>query len=473
MSWAIQVEGLGKRYKIGRGHAQPFDSLYQHAVERVLGTAHKIAGGRLSSVLPQPPARRPIEVQSEHLVLSEAQFDGAPQGEFWALRDISFRIEEGQRVGVVGRNGSGKSTLLKILSRITAPTAGRYRYRGRLISLLEVGTGFHPDLTGRENVFLNAKINGMTDREVRRVFEQILDFSELGAQIDTPIKRYSSGMYMRLAFSVAAHLESDILIVDEVLAVGDSGFQKKCMDKMLAIGNSGRTLLFVSHDMEAVKKLCSVALEVAHGRVVSHVPLPKDPVPIEDSGPIDLSLGAGLQAVSTAVSDYSSAGVGLCGRWCAPDPDGGLALSCRVTEVRIQDAAGATAAQFEHGEPAFVVVALENVPPSGFSIELRFSTETGKLLFSAQRTLGAAEAAAAVLCELPGGLLNAGVFKVGVSVRSDDHSSDHSEVVGFEVHNKYGEAEGSPAPVSLELMWRSERLSPDNSMEPSAPEVPR
>src|SRR5262247_2844012 len=169
--------------------------------------------------------------------------------EFWALRDVSFEVKRGEVVGIIGRNGAGKSTLLKILSRITEPTSGRARFRGRLGSLLEVGTGFHPELTGRENIFLNAAILGMRKEEVVRKFDGIVDFAEIEKFLDTPVKFYSSGMYVRLAFAVAAHLEPDILLVDEVLAVGDASFQKKCLGKMEDVAKGGRTVLFVSHNM--------------------------------------------------------------------------------------------------------------------------------------------------------------------------------------------------------------------------------
>jgi lipopolysaccharide transport system ATP-binding protein len=311
MSWAIKVEGLSKKYKLGRGHIQKFDSLYQALGDAAIAAVDKLTFGKISEHLPQRIEEQPREIQSEHLVLSPTQFIDAPDGEFWALRDLTFQINAGDRVGIVGKNGSGKSTLLKILSRITPPTLGSYSYKGRLVSLLEVGTGFHPDLTGRENIYLNAKINGMSTREVRRSFDEIVDFSELGAQIDTPIKRYSSGMYMRLAFSVAAHLNSEILIVDEVLAVGDSGFQKKCMEKMLAIGNSGRTLLFVSHDMDAVRKVCSVALELAHGRIVSHDNTfsPESKISTMNQ---NHNLETGLSSVTSAIGEYSFGSSGKC-----------------------------------------------------------------------------------------------------------------------------------------------------------------
>jgi lipopolysaccharide transport system ATP-binding protein len=189
--------------------------------------------------------------------------------EFWALEDVSFNIEQSDRVGIIGRNGAGKSTLLKILSRITEPTKGEIRIKGRVASLLEVGTGFHPELTGRENIFLNGAILGMGRAEIKRKFDEIVDFAEIEKFLDTPVKRYSSGMYVRLAFAVAAHLEPEILIVDEVLAVGDAQFQKKCLGKMEDVSkNEGRTVLFVSHNLSAVKALCTSSIILHKGKKI-------------------------------------------------------------------------------------------------------------------------------------------------------------------------------------------------------------
>lgn len=184
---------------------------------------------------------------------------------FWALNDVNLALESGNVLGIIGKNGSGKSTLLKILSRVTAPTRGIVRIKGRMASLLEVGTGFHPELTGRENIFLNAAILGMSKMEVRDKLDEIIDFSGVEAFIDTPVKRYSSGMYVRLAFAVAAHLEAEILVVDEVLAVGDTDFQKKCLGKMESISRDGRTILFVSHNLTAVKSLCNKGIVLSEG----------------------------------------------------------------------------------------------------------------------------------------------------------------------------------------------------------------
>jgi lipopolysaccharide transport system ATP-binding protein len=191
------------------------------------------------------------------------------QEDFWALRDVSFDIAAGEAVGIIGRNGAGKSTLLKILSRITAPTAGEVRITGKVASLLEVGTGFHAELSGRENIYLNGAIMGMSRAEVRARFDEIVAFAEVDRFLDTPVKRYSSGMYVRLAFAVAAHLQPEILVVDEVLAVGDASFQKKCLGKMQTVASGGRTVLFVSHNMAAISRLCTRAILLSHGSVAA------------------------------------------------------------------------------------------------------------------------------------------------------------------------------------------------------------
>jgi lipopolysaccharide transport system ATP-binding protein len=187
--------------------------------------------------------------------------------EFWALKNVSFEIQQGEAVGIIGRNGAGKSTLLKLLSRITEPSEGQIELEGRVASLLEVGTGFHPELTGRENIFLNGAVLGMTRVEIKRKFDEIVAFAEVEKFLDTPVKHYSSGMYMRLAFGVAAHLEPEILVVDEVLAVGDAAFQKKCLGKMQQVGQSGRTVLFVSHNMDAIARLCTKCFYLAKGEL--------------------------------------------------------------------------------------------------------------------------------------------------------------------------------------------------------------
>jgi lipopolysaccharide transport system ATP-binding protein len=229
----IEIEGIGKRYRIG-AKKEPYLTLR----------------GELTKWL-SPAVRRAR----------------AAEEEFWALRDVGFRVEQGEAIGIIGRNGAGKSTLLKILSQITPPTEGKITMRGRVGSLLEVGTGFHPELTGRENIYMNGSILGMSRREIARKFDEIVAFAEMEKFLDTPAKRYSSGMYVRLAFAVAAHLEPEILIIDEVLAVGDARFQVKCIGKMGEVAKSGRTILFVSHNMGAVLQLCGRGVALRDGRI--------------------------------------------------------------------------------------------------------------------------------------------------------------------------------------------------------------
>lgn len=234
----IRVENLGKKYQLGRQSQN--------------GAGYRTLRDTLAEGTRNLLRRNGSRAKTE---------------EFWALRDVSFDVKEGEVLGIIGRNGAGKSTLLKILSRITDPTTGRVRIKGRVASLLEVGTGFHPELTGRENIFLNGAILGMSRAEIRAKFDEIVAFAEIDKFLDTPVKRYSSGMYVRLAFAVAAHLEPEILIVDEVLAVGDAEFQRKCLGKMEAVRRSGRTVLFVSHQMNAIEALCSRCLVLSAGSV--------------------------------------------------------------------------------------------------------------------------------------------------------------------------------------------------------------
>jgi lipopolysaccharide transport system ATP-binding protein len=247
--YAIRVDDLSKRYLVG----------------------HQSAGRERYVSLRDTLARRASTFARNLADLARGRqiIQGDEIEEFWALKDVSFDVKRGDVLGIVGRNGAGKSTLLKILSRITEPTEGRVRIKGRVASLLEVGTGFHPELTGRENIFLNGAILGMTTSEIRAKFDEIVAFAEVEKFLDTPVKRYSSGMYVRLAFAVAAHLEPEILIIDEVLAVGDAEFQKKCLRRMSDVARGGRTVLFVSHNMAAVERLCNRAILLAQGRCVA------------------------------------------------------------------------------------------------------------------------------------------------------------------------------------------------------------
>jgi lipopolysaccharide transport system ATP-binding protein len=255
----IQVENLGKCYRIShQAERQRYTALRDVIAEKAKGLFQKLKSGKPENL----KSGNDISVSaSQHSRVSSSE-------DFWALKDVSFEVKQGEVVGIIGRNGAGKSTLLKILSRITEPTEGRVTLRGRVASLLEVGTGFHPELTGRENIFLNGAILGMKRAEIRKKFDEIVAFAEVEKFLDTPVKRYSSGMYVRLAFAVAAHLEPEILIVDEVLAVGDATFQQKCLGKMQDVSaNEGRTVLFVSHNESAVRNLCSRAILMEYGNV--------------------------------------------------------------------------------------------------------------------------------------------------------------------------------------------------------------
>lgn len=240
----IRVENLGKKYIIGHQKQERYTALRDAITDRVKSFAS-------------------VFNPKEHK-------DDPTHEEFWALKDVSFEIKQGDRVGIIGRNGAGKSTLLKILSRITEPTTGSIKIKGRVASLLEVGTGFHPELTGRENIYLNGAILGMDRFEIKKKFDEIVAFAEVEKFLDTPVKRYSSGMYVRLAFAVAAHLEPEILIVDEVLAVGDAQFQKKCLGKMEDVGKEGRTVIFVSHNMGTINQLCNQAYLLHKGEISQH-----------------------------------------------------------------------------------------------------------------------------------------------------------------------------------------------------------
>ncbi len=299
---AIRVERLGKRYRIRP--LEPYRSLRESLVRAVRAPFRRLAG-RARAAAHEP---------------------------FWALRDVSFTVERGDVVGVIGRNGAGKSTLLKILSRITEPTEGLAEIRGRIGSLLEVGTGFHPELTGRENIYLNGAVLGMRKVEIDRKFDAIVDFAEVERFLDLSVKHYSSGMYMRLAFAVAAHLEPEILVVDEVLAVGDVAFQKKCLGKMGQVAKEGRTVLFVSHAMAAVQALCSRGIVLADGRA-------------EFDGPIGEAVECYLRSDRSRepVTDLSGA------------PRSGTG-EARLVSFYIEDASGRPASSVPNGRPCTFVL---------------------------------------------------------------------------------------------------------------------
>jgi lipopolysaccharide transport system ATP-binding protein len=307
---AICVENLSKQYRVDHaGQASPYGTLRESL---------------------QNMALAPLRWwRQRHRPRTE---------EFWALNDVSFQIEPGEVVGIIGRNGAGKSTLLKILSRITKPTHGEVKLRGRVGSLLEVGTGFHPELTGRENIYLNGVILGMKRREIDRKLDAIIDFAELEKFIDTPIKRYSTGMYVRLAFSVAAHINPEILLVDEVLAVGDIAFQKKCLGQMDAVARGGRTVIFVSHQLEALANLCPISMLLERGRLVAMG---------ETKGIIDRYLATQETLMSMSLADR-------------PDHVGGHRM--RFTECWVEDLDGQRLPAVMAGQAFKLVVRYEVKP---------------------------------------------------------------------------------------------------------------
>ncbi len=319
---AIRAEDLSKLYRLGPVQSIDYRTLRDN-IGGMLASPFKRLGGAWRRQSTSPAAQ-----------------GGGVATEFWALRDVCFEIGRGEVVGFVGRNGAGKSTLLKILSRITEPTRGRVAVYGRVGALLEVGTGFHPELSGRENIYLNGAILGMRKAEIQRKFDEIVAFAEIEQFLDTPVKFYSSGMYVRLAFAVAAHLEPEILVVDEVLAVGDAAFQRKCLNKMQDVGQQGRTVLFVSHSMPAVTRLCDRALLLDGGQVL-----------------ID---GPTHQVVSAYLNNGS--GITAAREWPDPERAPGGAVA-RLVAVRIRNSHGQIADTVDIGSPVALEMEFEVLTP--------------------------------------------------------------------------------------------------------------
>ncbi len=386
MAAAIQVDGIGKRYTLGIGHdAHPTlrDALMARArtgLDRLRGVGDGASGA----------------------------------GEFWALRDVSFSVAPGEVLGIVGGNGAGKSTLLKILARITDPTEGSGVLRGRVGSLLEVGTGFHPELTGRENIFLNGVIIGMTRAEITRRFDEIVAFSGVEPFIDTPVKRYSSGMYLRLAFSVAAHLEPEILLIDEVLAVGDAEFQAKCIGKIGAVSRSGRTVIFVSHNLTAVQALCGRCIHLGHGRVIAD----GDPRTV-----IGRYLGS-QHATSTERV------------WDDAESIDGTRAPVRLRRAAVRPAAGTTSDVIDVRTPFVMEVDyVVTVPGIPLATSLLVIDEQGNVVFTVGPRSGSTPRAAGSYRDtylVPGDLMNDGTYRLEVGVVSGgDHAVPPTPALSF------------------------------------------
>ncbi|WP_440950020.1 ABC transporter ATP-binding protein [Methanosphaerula subterraneus] len=390
---AIRVKNLGKRYKLGQQTG-----------------GYKTLGETITRAVKSPFQRLQRQGSEEK---DEA-------GTFWALRDVSFEVKKGEAIGIIGRNGAGKSTLLKILSRITAPTEGTVEVHGRIGSLLEVGTGFHPELTGRENIFLSGSIMGMKKAEIEEKFDQIVKFAEIEQFLDTPVKRYSSGMYVRLAFAVAAHLEPEILIVDEVLAVGDAAFQKKCLGKMGAVAEEGRTVLFVSHNITAIRNLCKRGILLKNGK-------------IDIKGPIE-------SVIETYTSEIQENRVSM--SW--PDPKYAPRNSNIILkDVSIRDESGKQLETIYTDTPFNIMIhyeVLNDNSSSGFTVTF-YDNENNCIFgsinnhepnyYNKQMSKGDYFS----ICKIPGDLFNNGIFNMSVNIFGKNFSDNNltNEVLRFEI----------------------------------------
>jgi lipopolysaccharide transport system ATP-binding protein len=415
---AVTCRGVSKRYRIGAATA-PYGRLTE-SISRAAGAPFR----RLQA--------GPRKQRGEHI---------------WALRNVDLDVAHGEVLGIVGRNGAGKSTLLKILSRITVPTEGEVRLYGRVGSLLEVGTGFHPELSGRENIYLNGAILGMRRADIRRRFDEIVEFAEIGRFLDTPVKRYSSGMYVRLAFAVAAHLEPEILVVDEVLAVGDAAFQRKCLGKMTDVAREGRTVLFVSHNMQAVKLLCTRAVLLDAGELV-----------------LEGETATVARAYIGAAESLASERV-----WERPEEQPGDD-DCRLVALRVLDETGRSEAMFFSSQRVLVEfeVELEHVH-SALCIGFDLLTMDGTTVFTTFHTdvrdgdRPALQPGRNVLrCEIPASLLNSGSYLVAPRITLHFIRwivTDDRHAVRFDVTFDHGEssflaAAGRSAPIVPVLDWQ-------------------
>ena len=382
---AIQAENISKQYRLG----QVGTGTLSHDLNRFW---HKIRGN-----------------EDPYLKIGEAndRSQKAASDYVWSLRDINFEIEQGDAVGIIGRNGAGKSTLLKLLSKVTKPTTGHFKVNGRIASLLEVGTGFHPEMTGRENIYLNGAILGMRRHEITRKFDEIVDFSGVGGYIDTPVKRYSSGMYVRLAFAVAAHLESEILIVDEVLAVGDAEFQKKCLGKMGDVSKGeGRTVLFVSHNMAAVKSLCTKGIVLKNGLV-------------------------GYQGDTDASISYYLGGEGVNGlNKRILEGSNYYRSDFNLKEVSVKNMDSHIGDPILEHKPIEIHTSFELKVYGDYHITYHLFNELGEALFSFYDKLNSAPIRLGenkIICKIPGDFLQTGNFSLAIYVVKDKRQSVFSE----------------------------------------------
>ncbi len=411
----VEVENLSKLFRLGSiGATSLRESL------------EKVFGRRRNGAAPAAAARE-NPIADDRL--------GPEPNTFWGLRDISFSVNPGEIVGVVGRNGAGKSTLLKILSRITEPTSGQAILRGRVVSLLEVGTGFHPELTGRENIFLNGTILGMKRVEISAKFDEIVEFSEVGKFIDTPVKRYSSGMFVRLAFAVAAHLEPEILLIDEVLAVGDAGFQKKCLGKMGEVASQqGRTVFFVSHNMGAVRSLCEHALLIDGGRLV------KTGHPGEV---ISHYLSASMPKDSEIEGQI----------WWNGDKDAPRCADVALRGIRLLNPEGVPQSSFEADKPIAIEIHYEVLRRlRGARFCLTLMTQEGEVAFTATDHLFQPETqlpgSYKTVCLVPGGLLNRRNYAVNVQcdIPGERYVLPGAEYLSFNVGGVGNQSSTFPEP---------------------------
>ncbi len=428
MKPVVEVQNLSKLYRLGAIGATSL----RESVEAMFGRKHA-AKPAANGAVPDDRA-------------------GPVPNSFWALRDVSFSVNPGKVIGIVGRNGAGKSTLLKVLSRITEPTSGRAILRGRVVSLLEVGTGFHPELTGRENIFLNGTILGMKRAEIAAKFDEIVEFAEVGKFIDTPVKRYSSGMFVRLAFAVAAHLEPEILLIDEVLAVGDAGFQKKCLGKMDEVASQhGRTVFFVSHNMGAVRSLCEEAILIEGGRLVL-------------SGNPGEVISRYLSAASPKDSEVE-------GQIIWNDLDAPKTDDVRLRGIRLLNGLGVPQTIFEADKPITIEIqydVLQRLRGARFCLMLL--TQEGEMAFSATDHLFQQETqqpgSYKTSCQIPGGLLNRRKYVVNLQcdIPGERYVLPAAEYLSFTVSGAGNQSstfpETWPGVVCPRVSWKVEEATP-------------